>query len=209
LYYYVLQVLRELLHIKTETQATTRGKLLQLWLCISQGGNDVENQKGGGHDERLPVSIQGHKQQQERRLQVALLSLCAAIRGRWIDAPDFASVLAQLASPEHLAEKLKKLVDENRYATPSCLATVKLTCELVTALIPHDHRAEEVKMKEVIVDSLYQASKTMAGLESCMLFAGTNRDCYGLPVKPFCSDLVKEAQEVLRQKGRALGLNIV
>jgi hypothetical protein len=49
----------------------------------------------------------------------------------------------------------------------------------------------------------------MAGLESCMLFAGTQYDCYGIPVKPFCSDLVKKAQELLEQKGQALGLNIV
>ncbi|CAO2141668.1 unnamed protein product [Urochloa humidicola] len=139
-------------------------------------------------------------------LQVALLSLCAAIRGRWINAPDFASVVAQLATPEVLVEKLRKIVEENRYATVSCLATVKLTCEFVIALIPHDQSVEEVKMKKEIVDSLCQAAETMAGLESCMLFAGSDHDCYGLPVKPLCSDLVKQAQELLRQKEQEMGL---
>jgi hypothetical protein len=118
-------------------------------------------------------------------------------------------VVAELGSLKDVAEKLKKLVEENRYATPSCRAIVKLTSELVIALIPHDHRAEDVETKEVIVESLYQASKTMAGLESCMLFAGTERDSYGIPVKPFCSDLVEEAKDLLRLKGQALGLNIV
>ena len=99
-----MQVLRELLHIKAEAPATSTSKLIQWWQqTISQGG----------HDERLRV--QGHKQQhEERRLQVALLLLCAAIRGRWITTPEFATVVAQLATPKVLAEKLKELVDENR-----------------------------------------------------------------------------------------------
>ncbi|CAO2148855.1 unnamed protein product [Urochloa humidicola] len=197
------KVLIELL--QTETEAVPKAS--PCWWCsiLFRGNEDIENQSDSGHDEHRPV--QSHKKQHEQRmLQVALLSLCAEIRGRWINAPDFASVVAQLVTPEDLVEKLKKIVEENRYATVSCLATVKLTCEFVIALIPHDHRDEEVKMKKEIVESLCQASETMAGLESCMLFAGSDHDFYGLPVQPFCSDLVKQAQELLRQKEQEMGL---
>ncbi|CAN6371905.1 unnamed protein product [Urochloa humidicola] len=199
------KVLRELLNLYSEEQPANARKAIP-WCCsILYGRDDIENQRDTGHDEHRPV--QSHKKQHEQRmLQVALLSLCAAIRRRWINAHDFASVVAQLVTPEDLVEKLKKIVEENRYATVSCLATVKLTCEFVIALIPHDHRVKEVKMKKEIVDSLCQAAETMAGLESCMLFAGSDHDCYGLPVQPFCSDLVKQAQELLRQKEQEMGL---
>ncbi|KAJ1275927.1 hypothetical protein BS78_05G173800 [Paspalum vaginatum] len=167
-----------------------------------------EIKRGDDHDQDLP-SIQRHKQQLEQRtLQVALLSLCTSmIHGKWIKASYLASVVAQLVPPKDLAEKLKKMVEESRYTTVSCLATVKLTCEIVMVLIPHDHL--DIKMKKEIVDSLCQASETMAGIESCMLFAGADRDCYGLPVKPFCSHLVKKAQELLREKEQEMGLPIV
>jgi hypothetical protein len=117
------QVLKEFLHKKTEAQATSTEIQTRRWRSISEGGNDVENRRGDGHNERLHLRLRlhvhEHKQQhEERRLQVALLSLCAAIRGKWISgsAPEFATVIA---------------------------------------LIPHAHSAEEVKMKEDIVDSLY------------------------------------------------------
>lgn len=196
------KVLGELLHIKPEPGTLVRRN------------GDIENQIccGGGGSKREPSSDPNthiNQQSEERRLQAALLSLCAEIRSRMTnDARAFADLAVRLVSPEDLAGKLKKVVEENSHATPASMAILKLTCEMVKALIPHDRYVEEVRKKKEVVEALSQASGTMAGVESCLLFAGADHDCYGIAVKPLYSALVKEAEELLRQKENEFANNV-
>ncbi|PNT65879.1 uncharacterized protein LOC106866330 isoform X2 [Brachypodium distachyon] len=209
------KVLAELLHIKPEPEAPNTlccCKCCWPFTPVRRNG-DIENPIccGGGSSKHEPSSPHTHinQQSEERRLRAALLSLCAKIRSRLINnAGDFANLAVRLVSPDDLAGKLKKVVEENSHATPASMAILKLTCEMVMALIPHDGDVEEVRKKREIVEALSQASGTMAGVESCLLFARADHDCHGIAVKPLYSALVKQAEELLRQKETALGINV-
>ena len=145
----------------------------------------------GGQEQGEPSDSQrNHIQQcEERRLQAELMSLVTAIRPS--NNLDFAAILMSQKSPVALEEfllRLKKMVEDNMYATPACLVIQKLTCEMVIEFIQHDENIKVID-KHNIVGTLTKASKTMAGLESSMLFAGVDRDCHGVPLKPLSSVL--------------------
>ncbi|XP_044321035.1 uncharacterized protein [Triticum aestivum] len=150
-----------------------------------------------------------NKQRGDRMLQAELLSLVAAIRAN--NNLNLAGILLSQTPPDTLEDfvvRLKKMVKDNMYATPACLAIQKLTCELVIEFIKHDRNVERID-RHNIVATLLEASEVMDCVESDMLFAGVDRDCYGVPLKPLSSVLAKNAEDLLAQRKQALGINIV
>ncbi|XBJ05944.1 hypothetical protein VPH35_024630 [Triticum aestivum] len=102
--------------------------------------------------------------------------------------------------------RFKKMVEDNMYATPACLAIHKLSCEMVIEFI-RDDRNVEVIDRHNIVGTLLEASEMMTGLESSMLFAGVDRDCHGVPLKPLSSVLAKKAEDLLIQRKGELDID--
>jgi hypothetical protein len=142
-------------------------------------------------------------------LQAELLSLAAAILAN--SNFNFAKILICPPASDTLLEdfvvRLKKMVEDNMYATPASLAIQKLTCKMVIGFLQHDQNVKVIDNHN-IVGTIVEASKAMAGLESSMLFAGVDHDCHGVPVKPLSSVLAKRAQDLLTQKKHALDINI-
>lgn len=103
--------------------------------------------------------------------------------------------------------RLKKIVEDNMYATPACLAIQKLTCKMIMDILQHDEIVKVIDDHKII-DTLLEASKAMAGLESSMLFAGVCHDCHGVPLKPLSSVLAKNAEDLLTNRKQALGINV-
>ncbi|KAM3298828.1 hypothetical protein ACQJBY_040354 [Aegilops geniculata] len=156
-----------------------------------------------------PITSGSHnKQCGDRMLQAELLSLVAAIRSN--NNLNLAGILLSQTPPDTLEDfvvRLKKMLEDNMYATPACLAIQKLTCELVIEFIKDDQNVEMID-RQNIVATLLEASEVMDCLESDMLFAGVDRDCYGVPLKPLSSVLAKKAEDLLTQRKQALGIII-
>ncbi|KAF7004842.1 hypothetical protein CFC21_020013 [Triticum aestivum] len=150
-----------------------------------------------------------NKQCGDRSLQAELLSFVAAIRAN--NNLNLAGILlSQTPAPDTLEDfvmRLKKMVEDNMYATPACLAIQKLTCELVIEFIKDDRNIEMID-RHNIVATLLEASEVMGCLESRMLFAGVDRDCHGVPLKPLSSVLSKNAEDLLAQRKQALGIKL-
>lgn len=66
-------------------------------------------------------------------------------------------------------------------------------------LTQHGDYVQDFKDKRM-VDTLYEASETMARLESRMIFAGLDHDSYGVAVEPLSSALVKQVRDLLTEK---------
>ncbi|XBI60092.1 hypothetical protein VPH35_041053 [Triticum aestivum] len=213
------KVLAELLPIQAEASSTSQWwRRLISCSCIAAFGNDIENRcftafrnntanpSDGGHDEPSTSPIHHIQQCGERRLQAELISLVAVNLEN--NNFDFAAILIlpPRASPVSLLEefvvKLKKMVEDNMYPTPACLAIQKLTCKMVTGFLQHDRNVEVIGNQN-IVGTLLEASKEMVGLESSMLFTGVHHDCHGVPLKPFLSVLANQAKDLLKLKKRA------
>ena len=202
------QVLAELLPIQAEANnTTTPGCWERAFSCIKATENDIENPGDSGQDE--PSALQSNLIQQcgERRLRAELLSLVVAIRAS--SNLSLANVLlpAQtVAQFDDFVVRFKKMVEDNMYATPACLAIHKLSCEMVIEFI-RDDRNVEVIDRHNIVGTLLEASEMMTGLESSMLFAGVDRDCHGVPLKPLSSVLAKKAEDLLIQRKGELDID--
>ncbi|XP_037482546.1 uncharacterized protein LOC119361448 [Triticum dicoccoides] len=157
-----------------------------------------------------PSTLESHNNQYgDRKLQVELLSLVAAIRAN--NNLNLAGILISQTPPDTLEDfvvSLKKKVEDNMYATPAGLAIQKLTCEMVIEFMKHDRNIKVIDNHNII-GTLLKASKAMAGLESRMLFTGDDHDCHGIPLKPLSSVLAKSAEDILTQRKQALGINIV
>ncbi|XBI96477.1 hypothetical protein VPH35_032753 [Triticum aestivum] len=135
-----------------------------------------------------------------RMMQAALLSLVVTICAN--TSINLAGILL-LQTPSDTLEDflvtLKKMVDENMYATPTCLAIQKLTCQMVKEFMKHDRNIQVID-KHNIVGTLLKASKMMAELESSMHFAAAIRDRYEVPVKPLSSVLSKNTEDLLTEE---------
>ncbi|CAM0901687.1 unnamed protein product [Alopecurus aequalis] len=201
------KVLEELLPIQVQVNSTPR-----CWErvtgCILSSRNDIENPIGSGQVEPFALQGKSHIQQcRERRLRAELLSLLAAVLAN--GSVNFSTILISQPQPAALEDfvvRLKKMVEDNMYATPACLAIQKLTCEIVIEFIQHDRNAEVIE-KHDIIGTLWKASKKMAGLESSMLFAGVDRDCHGVALRPLSSELAEQAEDHLTNRKQALGIN--
>ncbi|KAF7012254.1 hypothetical protein CFC21_026462 [Triticum aestivum] len=145
-----------------------------------------------------------------RTLQATLLSLVVTICVN--NNINLAGILLSQTPPDTLEDfvvRLKNMVEDNMYGTHMCLAIQKLTCKMVTEFMKHDRNVEVID-RHNIVGTLLEASKTMAELESSMLFAGINHhDRCGVPLTPFSSVLAKNAEDLLTQRKQALGINTV
>ncbi|KAF7019556.1 unnamed protein product [Triticum aestivum] len=145
----------------------------------------------------------------DRMMHAALLSLVVTICAN--TSINLAGILLSQTPSDTLEDfvvRLKKMVEENMYATPTCLAIQKLTCQMVTEFMKHDRNIQVID-KHNIVGTLLKASKTMAELESSMLFAAVIRDRYGVPLKPLSSVLSKNTEDLLTQRKQALGIYTV
>uniref|UniRef100_M8BJY8 Uncharacterized protein n=1 Tax=Aegilops tauschii TaxID=37682 RepID=M8BJY8_AEGTA len=203
------KVLTELLPVK---QAEARGtRRIRCWEPVthynSRSRSDIENPSDGG--EGKPSALLSANQQcDETRLQAELLSLITKIRAS--NNLNFTEILLSQTPPNTLEDfvvMLKKMVEDNMYATPACLAIQKLTCEMVEEFLQDDANVEVID-KHDIIGTLLKASKTMDRLESSMHFTGVRHDCHGVPLKPLSSVLAKRAGDLLTQRKRALGINI-
>ncbi|KAF8667643.1 hypothetical protein HU200_052849 [Digitaria exilis] len=190
------KVLEELLHINTTGTELEAGNNVIMGSTSASRRNDVETPPPPSHHQDEPQIPGSNKQQcDKRRFQAALLSLYAAIRPSY--ARDFAKLIVeQLVAINDFPGKIKVMIKENSYGTPACLAMLKIICEMVTLLVQHGCYIQDFKDKKII-DALSEASKTVASLEGCMLFAGMDVDSYGVPLKPVSSALVEKARELL------------
>ncbi|KAL6849988.1 hypothetical protein ACP4OV_020615 [Aristida adscensionis] len=198
------QVLEELLNIIPETESQT-GNLSKGSTSAKRKNDEEDPPPPPVNDQDEPLTPESYKQQSDkRRFRAGLLSLYSAIRATWTDdAGNFASMVVELVASKDFAENIKAVIKENSYATPACLAMLKTISEMVILLMEHGHYIQDIRDKNII-DTLSEASKAMAGLESCMLFDGMNFDCYGIPLKPFSSVLVKKADDILKVKEQEL-----
>ncbi|VAH54237.1 hypothetical protein VPH35_032741 [Triticum aestivum] len=203
------KVLTELLPVK---QAEARGThRIRCWERVthynSGSRSDIENPSDGG--EGKPSALRSRNQQCDgRRLQAELLSLITKIRAS--NNLNFTEILLSQTPPNTLEDfvvMLKKMVEDNIYATPTCLAIQKLTCEMVEEFLQDDGNVEVID-KHDIIGTLLKASKTMDRLESSMHFTGVCHDCHGVPLKPLSSVLAKRAGDLLTRRKRTLGINI-
>nr|TKW30168.1 hypothetical protein SEVIR_2G017200v2 [Setaria viridis] len=133
---------------------------------------------------------------EERKFMAAMLSLAVVIcNENVISREDFARSTPEDAA---LAKKLKDILEANKQCTAEseCLRVVKLTCQMVIAMIQAKpsciQRFNEHNFKEALTETL----GTMSEVDNCMLFAGND----GEVIKPARSlaSLVKEAQELLK-----------
>ncbi|XP_020197730.1 uncharacterized protein [Aegilops tauschii subsp. strangulata] len=225
------KVLAELIPIQAEASSASTPRWCGHANSCSCLGNGIENgaiscvisfgtgvaagcfpkKPSDGEQDKPSASLSYHIQQcWERRLQAELLSLVAGIlaNGNY----NFAEVLISPPASDSLLEdfvmRLKKMVEDNSYATPACLAIQKLICEMVTGFLQHDGYVEVID-KHNIVATLLEASEVMDCLESSMLFSGVDHDCHGVPLKPLSSVLAKNSEDLLAQRKQALGINIV
>ncbi|RCV10124.1 hypothetical protein SETIT_2G087100v2 [Setaria italica] len=139
---------------------------------------------------------QSPEKSEERKFMAAMLSLAVVIcNENVISREDFARSTPKDAA---LAKKLKDILDVNKLCTAKseCLRVVKLTCQMVIAMIQakpsYIQYFNEHNFKEALTETL----GTMSEVDNCMLFARNDREV----IKPARSlaSLVKEAQELLK-----------
>ncbi|VAH54247.1 unnamed protein product [Triticum turgidum subsp. durum] len=203
------KVLAELLHVQAEAISPSTPRCREHSIsCIKACRNDIENPSDSAEDKPFTLQRLYIQQCGEGRLQAELLSVITTICAN--SNLDFGEILMSQTLPAALEDfvvRLKKMVEDNMYATPACLAIQKLTCKMVMEFLQHNPNVDVID-RHNIVGTLLKASETMAGLESTMLFAGIDRDCHGVPLKPLSPVLAKKAEDLLAQRKEDLGINI-
>uniref|UniRef100_K3ZRN2 UNC-45/Cro1/She4 central domain-containing protein n=1 Tax=Setaria italica TaxID=4555 RepID=K3ZRN2_SETIT len=133
---------------------------------------------------------------EERNFMAAMLSLAVVIcNENVISREDFARSTPEDAA---LAEKLKYILEVNKQCTTEseCLRVVKLTCQMVIAMIQAKPSCIQYFNEHNFKEALTETLGTMSEVDNCMLFAGNDHEV----IKPARSlaSLVKEAQELLK-----------
>lgn len=133
---------------------------------------------------------------EERNFMAAMLSLAVVIcNENVISREDFARSTPEDAA---LAEKLKYILEVNKQCTAEseCLRVVKLTCQMVIAMIQAKPSCIQYFNEHNFKEALTETLGTMSEVDNCMLFAGNDHEV----IKPARSlaSLVKEAQELLK-----------
>ncbi|KAG2566021.1 uncharacterized protein LOC120681410 [Panicum virgatum] len=182
----LLQKVIEILTKPTKTEASGDNEEIRE---NSSHGDDVEKQsrpkQTGQGKKATKASDQQADEDDMKELQQALLSLTLVIH-------ETVPLLQESASRDAVVDKLKAIVDDNcQEMTPVSLRIVKLCCQIVTSR----NRCTTREQKKEFLESLSKASKAMANLESCMLFAGT--DCGMDKIAwPLLSDLEGELNKL-------------
>ncbi|CAL5091936.1 unnamed protein product [Urochloa decumbens] len=139
--------------------------------------------------------IQGiEKQSEERKFMAAMLSLAVVIYNEnVISKEEFARAIPEDAS---LVKKLMEILKLNNQSMAECLRIVKLTCQVVIAMVQVKPSCIQHFNEHNFKEALTEALETMSDVNDCMLFAGNDREL----IKPLTSSLaslVKEAQKLL------------
>uniref|UniRef100_K4A1X2 Uncharacterized protein n=1 Tax=Setaria italica TaxID=4555 RepID=K4A1X2_SETIT len=158
--------------------------------------NFAENQPPGEADSTQPHTQGDEKQSEERKFMAAMLSLTVVIcNENVISREDFAQSTPEDAA---LAKKLKDILKVNKQCTveSECLRVVKLTCQMVIAMIQAKPSCIQYFNEHNFKEALTETLGTMSEVDNCMLFAGNDREV----IKPARSlaSLVKEGQGLLK-----------
>lgn len=119
------------------------------------------------------------------------------MRDKLIEPENFALIIEEKISGGGGAflNMLKAIVDDNcqRQATPVSLRIIKLCGQIAKPIMRRNRCSDQ---KKEFVKLLTKATNTMANLESCMLFTGT--DC-GMEktARPLLSDIEKQLKELV------------
>ncbi|XP_072147828.1 uncharacterized protein [Setaria viridis] len=131
---------------------------------------------------------------EERKFMAAMLSLAVVIcNENVISREDFARSTPEDAA---LAKKLKDILEANKQCTAEseCLRVVKLTCQMVIAMIQAKpsciQRFNEHNFKEALTETL----GTMSEVDNCMLFAGNDGEVAHPLVKQRLTELLKSSR---------------
>uniref|UniRef100_A0A0E0DYJ8 Uncharacterized protein n=1 Tax=Oryza meridionalis TaxID=40149 RepID=A0A0E0DYJ8_9ORYZ len=110
-----------------------------------------------------------------KELLEAQLSLTLVLREQLFRA-ESSTPLIQENDPDDagFVKKLRTIVDDNCQATPVSLRIIKLCSQIVASIMRRSGCASDER--KGFVESVSKASKAMANLESCMLFAGADSD---------------------------------
>lgn len=189
----LLQVFDQILSSKMGTSADAATGAGASNNCAAE---NVEESQPPAEADSVQPHTQGDEQiSDERKLMAAMLSLALVIGKNVISKEDFAGAI-----PEDDAALVKKSIEilkVNKHSTAECLRVVKLTCQMVIAMIQakssciQHFNDNEHKFKE----ELSKASETTSEIDDCMLFSGNHREV----IKPARSlaSLVKEAHQSL------------
>jgi hypothetical protein len=140
-----------------------------------------------------PLVQEIEKQSEERKFLAAILSVPVVICNKnVISKEEFAH-----ATPEDttLVKKLNEILKLNNHNTAECLRVVKLTCQVVIAMIHGKPSCIRYFNEHNFKEALTEAMGTMSEVDNFFLFAGNDREV----IKPARSlaSLVKKAQELL------------
>ncbi|WVZ95200.1 hypothetical protein U9M48_040994 [Paspalum notatum var. saurae] len=173
--------------------AATKGDEESLGTCAVQGHKakvkDNTNNSSGDHQRRSSSGQENESETATRELQEAILSLVMVILcGEGISAHDL---------DDKVVAKLKDIVDENKghAKTSGNLRIVKL-CGQIAVLMMQGRDVKHNQHFQEFNKSLSEASKTMSGLESSILFSGTDDLRMKKTVKPLAT-LAREVQQLV------------
>ncbi|CAL5077790.1 unnamed protein product [Urochloa decumbens] len=132
------------------------------------------------------------EQSEERNFLAAMLSLAVVMYNEnVVSREDFADGIH-----EALVVKLVKILKANKHSTSECLRVVKLTCQVVIAMVQVKPSCINHFNGHNLRGTLAEASKTMSEVDDCMLFVGNDREVIK-PAERSLASLVKEAEELL------------
>nr|CAB3455535.1 unnamed protein product [Digitaria exilis] len=150
----------------------------------------------GGSNSNVAENISDTEQCEERKLISALLSVAVVMcNENVISKKDFAHANTEDTA---LVKKLKEVLESNKHSTAECLRVVKLTCQLVIAMIQAKPSCIQLFDEQNFKEALTEALDTMSEIDSCMLFAGNGYDREGIKPARSLAPLVKEAQQLLQ-----------
>lgn len=185
-----MQILDLILYGKTEGDEETVSEARES--NNSEMHNDEESKPPKPAGLKKSLVEKNDELSEERKHLAALLSLLVVICDNLVDADLFSNVTSV---NDELAKKLKKIIEANNENTADCLRIVKLTCQVVIAIIHLKPSSLKGFNESNFNDVVSTAFKNMSDIENCMLFAVKDRQITK-PAKTL-SSLVKETQGLL------------
>ncbi|CAL5034445.1 unnamed protein product [Urochloa decumbens] len=146
-----------------------------------------------GEDSAQPPTQGNEEQSEERKLLAAMLSLAVVMcNENVVSKEDFSQGIHEDGT---LEEKLVEILKASKHSTAECLRVVKLTCQVVIAMVQVKPSCIQHFNGHNLEEALTAALETMSEVDDCMLFVGNDREV----IKPERSlaSLVKETQQLL------------